>query len=669
MLDLYGMGAFSFWQWNPSTNQLSTHGAFSAETLEEWMLRIHPRDQVAFSEFLDCDGSPSSPYLSIDYRIGRSRQGDWVHVRHTIGFLSQGEERLLSGLVEELSSPNLTRTLLERSESELRDGETRTHRFIDEALDLSLGGEVQPLLDLLRQILRADTVSLVELDARFRVLGSVSSNHELSALPLSALHAPLAGALAECRSPGFSNAIELDLDTDPRWFSIRPVFLTDRRVGGALCVGFRSSHSRIEARRFRSLLSLAATFAATRLEREREELQGRDLLAQLRRAQRLAGAGSLSSAFAGDLNHLLTLVEGHLHLLGEAFEAGDWEGWRESLAQIREASSQATDLSGRLLHVVGQEPADLRHCDLNRIVERFASMMRRVLEGGIGIHLDLDPAIGLVRADEDRIREILLALVLDARDTMPNGGLISISTRPTVHMDGDDPRPFVRLRVADERGGEGDGCLPISSLHDAAAMEEWTGTKAAWHSVASIVEEHGGSIESGGNGAVHLLFPAEGRPCETSGAAVPGDGGNLRPSPSLAGSTVLLVEDETAVRRLARKLLEVLGCSVVEAASGREALDLWPEVRDRVSLVLTDVVMPEGVSGWDLARELHQRHPGLGILLTSGHGTLPEEQGLGGIPQIDFLQKPYPMNELKASLSKLVSTIAAGPVVRTARSR
>ncbi len=117
---------------------------------------------------------------------------------------------------------------------------------------------------------------------------------------------------------------------------------------------------------------------------------------------------------------------------------------------------------------------------------------------------------------------------------------------------------------------------------------------------------------------------------------------------NIEGKTILLVEDEVAVRKLARKLLEVIGCEVIEAASGREALDRWPEIRDRVSLVVSDVVMPEGVSGWDLTRELHHRHPDLGILLTSGYSDLPSDHGLGGIPQIEFLQKPYGAGALKA---------------------
>lgn len=104
---------------------------------------------------------------------------------------------------------------------------------------------------------------------------------------------------------------------------------------------------------------------------------------------------------------------------------------------------------------------------------------------------------------------------------------------------------------------------------------------------------------------------------------------------------VLLVEDEAAVRKLVRKLLELLGCNVTEAASGRQALDLWPSLSSTIRLVVSDIVMPEGISGWDLARELHDLHPALGILLTSGFGGVPADHGLGEISQIAFLQKPY----------------------------
>ncbi len=121
----------------------------------------------------------------------------------------------------------------------------------------------------------------------------------------------------------------------------------------------------------------------------------------------------------------------------------------------------------------------------------------------------------------------------------------------------------------------------------------------------------------------------------------------------LKGSTILLVEDEAAVRKLVRKLLEMLGCSVIEVPSGRQALTIWPEVMDRVSLVVSDIVMPEGISGWDLAKELHHRHPALPILLTSGYSEFAEDHDIVNHPRIAFLQKPYQIKTLRNTLCRL----------------
>jgi len=657
LLDLYGGGSFSFWQWNATKNLLVTHGAFGADSLEDWMVRIHPRDQAAFSHFIDQSWTPAPPYASIDYRFNANRQGDWIRVRHTAGLVFRDGDPVVGGLIEELSSPHLTRTLLERTEGEMREGESRMRRFIDGALELSSGCDPLPLLDLIRSSLNADTVTLVHLDSRLAVTGILSSTVESATFHYKALRLPLIEALSGGRSPGSDDIFELDLDPDGSgiaWFIVRPVLIGNARIAGVLCAGFRTPRARIAARRFRSLLSLASTFTACRLGREQEELQRRDLLSQLRQAQKLSSLGRLTGGFAHDLKNLLTLIQGHLHLLGEAFESGDWSGGRESLNQIREASDQATDFSGRLLLFGGRQEVELRPCDLNRLVERFATMMRRVLEENIEIRLDLDPAIGAIRADEGMLREVLMNLIVNARDAMSRGGVVTIATRPVL-----DKGSFVSLFVTDD--GRPGHSHRLPGLLDPATLIEadTTGSGLGLHHVASIIAEHGGRIESFGTGdrgnAFNLLFPVEElvpesgvvpieSPRKTSGRLV---------EAHLKGTTILLVEDEAAVRKLVRKLLEVLGCSVIEAASGREALDLWPGIRANVSMVVSDIVMPEGVSGWDLARELHHHHPDLGILLTSGYSETPEDHGLGDISQIEFLQKPYGVNALKASLARL----------------
>lgn len=660
VIDLFESGGFSWWEWDATANSLSTRGVFHAETLEEWLLRVHPRDQAAFSEFIDQDWALAPSYCSIDYRIQASRKGDWMRVRHTAGLATRREGNRVSGMVEELSSPHLTRTLLERIEGELREGEARVQRFIEAAVSLD-GPDPLPLLELLRTTLRSDTVALVRLDARLLPAGVVESSLESVSFPYDEMRPLFAGILATPSPDGFDGVVECDLERPASplaWLSIRPVRVGGGRVAGALCAGFRSASARTAARRFRSLLSLSSALLAERVGREQEEGQRRDLLAQLREAQRLSGLGRVTGGFAHDLKNLLTLIEGHLHLLDEAFASGDSKGGRDSLRQIRKASEQANELSGRLLLFGGKPATDLRTCDLNRLVERFAAMMRRVLEENIELRLDLDPSVAPVRADEGMLRQILLNLLVDARDAMPRGGRVTLSTRDGIRLE-NDAAAYVSLTIDDEGGLSPGRRLPGLPAPFSRGVADPTGSGLGHYLVASIVGELGGRVDhpatNGRGNRIRLLFPAYERGGDPETAVPPAVRAPVRRASegSLKGATILLVEDEAAVRKLVRKLLEVIGCVVVEAVSGREALELWPALRDRVSLVVSDIVMPDGVSGWDLAKELHRRHPDLGILLTSGYSELPVDHGLGGIRQIEFLQKPYGAGALKTALARL----------------
>lgn len=670
ILDLYTGGAFSFWRWRPDTDTLVTHGTFQGDSLKDWIMRIHPRDQAAFSRFLDQDWQPAPPYVSVDYRLNANRQGDWIRVRHTGGLIISGGVRTISGMVELISPPQRARTLLERMESEMIEGENRLRDFLNGAIALSSTPNSEPLLELLRKTLRADTVTLVRLDSRLDVTGMTTPGGGGDAFRVGDLGGPLRQALAAQDEGNVGSVFELDLDetkADYPWVTAKCVLMPNGSIAAVLCAGFRTSRGRTGARRFHCLLSLASSFTASRICREQEESYRRDLLGQLRQAQRLASLGRLTGGFAHDLNNLLTLVQGHLHLLDEAFASRDWKAGAEPLAQIRHTSEQAADFSERLVLFGARKPMEPRICDLNRIVERFVTMMRRVLEENIEIVLELDPLIAPVRADEAMLRELLMNLIVNARDAMSAGGIVTIRTRAeyrhVVEGEENPSLPFVCLSVFDNGATRHSQQLPALLESPDLIEVDATGSGLGLYHVASIIAEHGGRIEVGGHSGpgnrLHLLFPAhEGTPqtCAT-------DAGNCQRTPCeplaearLRGTTILLVEDEMAVRKLVRKLLEVLGCSVIEAVSGREALDLWPEIRDRVSLVVSDIVMPEGISGWDLARELHHRHPDLGILLTSGYSDLPEDHGLGGIPRIGFLQKPYGVNSLRESLSTLSTT-------------
>lgn len=670
ILDLYTGGAFTFWRWTPTTDSLLTHGTLHGESLKDWMMRVHPRDQAAFSLFLDQEWQPAPAYVSIDYRFNANRHGDWIRVRHTGGLSVTGGQGTISGLVEIISPPTRSRTLLERMEGEMLEGESRLEEFLSGAFAMDGTSDPEPLLELLRRTLRAETVTLVSLDSRLDITGMVTPGGGGSAFRVGDLGGPLRQALASWNGGSSPEVFELDLDpsrADYPWVAAKTVVMPNGNVAAVLCAGFRTTRGRSGARRFHCALSLASTFTASRICRQQEALQRRDLLAQLRQAQRLSSIGRLTGGFAHDLKNLLTVAQGHLHLLDKAFACRDWDAVSEPLAQIRQSSEQAADFSERLLLFGARRAMEPKVCDLNRLVERFVTMMRRVLEENIEIRLDLDSSIASVRADESMLRDVLMNLLVNARDAMIAGGIVTIRTSSTTRSSGEEgaePLPFVCLSISDDGGTNHSDQLPalLESL-DRPEIDA-TGSGLGLYHVASILTELGGRVELCGNESnanrLLLLFPAnEAKPENRAAKPSSRPAGEPLVEARLRGTTILLVEDETAVRKLVRKLLEVLGCSVIEAVSGREALDRWPEIRDQVSLVVSDIVMPDGVSGWDLARELHHRHPDLGILLTSGYGDLPQDHGLGGIPRIGFLQKPYGVNTLREQLSTLASPVLA----------
>lgn len=433
----------------------------------------------------------------------------------------------------------------------------------------------------------------------------------------------------------------------------------------ALFVGFLESPSPQILSVAGSLLSFSSCIAALRLELHRENEKRKIIEDQLRRAQKLSNVGKLASGIAHDFNNLLTVIQGHAALL--ELQVGESERLDEksleSLGLIISASQQAVDLTKQLLLFGHNQPTKLEVCDLNSVVTNFVKMIRRMVEESIEIEVLTDDSIGSVKADKSMIGQILMNLIINARDAIHDGGHIKVKTS-SVRVERGDARSvpagqYVGLTVTDD--GVGMSPRLQDKIFDPfySTKGKGKGTGLGLANVASIVSDHNGHIDvtskRGKGTTFEILIPAV--------------VSNSSPSPSskskqesreelgkgrLANCKVLLVEDESAVRKLVRKLLEMLGCQVIEAASGKQALELWPSVSDSVSVVITDVVMPEGVSGWDLAKELHGRDPDLGILLTSGYNERPEDHGLADEASIAFLQKPYEASNLEKTLTRLL---------------
>lgn len=370
-------------------------------------------------------------------------------------------------------------------------------------------------------------------------------------------------------------------------------------------------------------------------------------------SQKLNCIGQLAGGIAHDFNNLLTVIQGHTGFVEVA--AQDWNDPKviESIELIQNATSQSVGLVKQLLLFSRDQKADFETIDLNTVVGDFAKMIRRMVEETISLKLEFDPEAGHIRADKGMLSQILMNLVVNSRDSMPEGGEITILTGRRSTDDKRHPSA-VSLIISDK--GCGIASADLSRVFDPFYTTKPKGTGLGLANVSGLVRQHSGVIdissEEGVGTKVEILFP------------VAKEGFREKPltamteretnEKSIRGSRVLLVEDESGVRKLVRKLLEMYGCSVIEASSGRQALDFWDDIKDEVSVVVSDVVMPEGVSGWDLAKELHRRNPDLGILLTSGYNERPEDHGLSDAKNLLFLQKPYEAVRLKSNLYELI---------------
>jgi two-component system, cell cycle sensor histidine kinase and response regulator CckA len=375
----------------------------------------------------------------------------------------------------------------------------------------------------------------------------------------------------------------------------------------------------------------------------RESKERKQLLAQLLQAQKMESIGRLAGGIAHDFNNILTVIQGHASLM--LSDANLDQEMEESAEQISLAAERGASLTRQLLTFSRQQVIQSREVNLNHVIEGVIKMLRRVLGEDIMLEF-LSGSLPPILADAGMLEQVLMNLVVNARDAMPRGGRLRISTSTqifdstTAQQNPEaSPGQFVCLAVADT----GCGIAPenISRIFEPffTTKEVGKGTGLGLATVYGIVKQHSGwiTLESELNRGTtfKICFPA------TSGQArdlcfTPAD-----EKVSGGSETILLVEDETPLRRLVRSVLESYGYRVLEAESGHRALRLWKEHRSEINLLLTDLVMPGGMTGRDLADLLRQENPALRIIFMSGYGAEVVGHDFRLRPDINFLQKPY----------------------------
>lgn len=373
------------------------------------------------------------------------------------------------------------------------------------------------------------------------------------------------------------------------------------------------------------------------------------LEAQLRHSVKMEAVGQLAAGVAHDFNNILTVIQGHSDLLQSTLELGPEH--TKPLKQISLAADRAGNLIRQLLMFSRKQVMQPRHVDLNDVVSNVTRMLQRMI--GEDVVLEVHQQVGLpsVHADIGMLEQVLMNLAINARDAMPRGGTFVLATG-SQRFDKDatllNPEArsgeFVCLTVSDT--GCGMDPITLNRIFEPffTTKEVGKGTGLGLATVYGIVKQHQGWIEVEsrvGFGTTFRLY----LPCSEK-SAQPVEAPAQR-EPIRGGSeTILVVEDEPALRDLVTEILGVYGYKVVAAESGLHALRVWEEHGHAVDLLLTDMVMPEGISGRDLADRLQKRDPELKVIYTSGYSPGMAGKDLALLEGFNFLPKPYPPTRL-----------------------
>jgi signal transduction histidine kinase/ActR/RegA family two-component response regulator len=381
----------------------------------------------------------------------------------------------------------------------------------------------------------------------------------------------------------------------------------------------------------------------------------------LRQSQKMEAVGRLAGGIAHDFNNLLTAILGYTSLLHDRL-AGD-ETAIQDVLEIRTAGERAVSLTQQLLAFSRRQVLQPKVLDLNAIVADFDKMLRRLVGERIEVIIDCPPDVWPVRADPGEIGRAILNLSLNARDAMPDGGSLTIRTANVILTEADAPpelRPGRHAILAVQDTGVGIDAEARTHIFEPffTTKETGKGTGLGLATVLGIVEQSGGAIRcesEPGRGTTFTIFLPAVAEAMDKGA---------HPAECLAEATkgsevILLVEDEAAVRKLARKVLEKSGYVVIDARNGREALALCEAHQGPIDLLVTDVMMPE-LGGRELAEGALKLRPGMKVVFMSGHtqDVVLKEGVQRGTP---FLQKPFTPTGLVQKVRETLDSDAGFP--------
>jgi hemerythrin-like metal-binding protein/PAS domain S-box-containing protein len=598
---------------------------------------IHPdfrnKVRVAVQQALELN----RPY-EIEYQIVTKNQTvRWVLEKAAGIQTGDGACSTIEGFITDISELRATTETLREREKELRDTQ-RIARIGSWRIDL-----VSDRIDWTDEVYEIYSVDRAQVPRRF------SGHHRFyTEESWSRSQALLKEALA---TGGFPTEIELEIirgDDSRGWVVVHP---QPQRGPDGDIVALWGAVQDISERK--------------RAERDREQLEVRAA-----HARKMETVGQLSGAIAHDFNNLLGIILGNLELL--QLKLRDDNQASRRLTGIQQAADRAAELTRQLLDFSRREAASIQPCNLNAQIETMRELISRSLTPAIRLELQLGQDLWVARINTGEFQDALLNLITNSRDAMPEGGTVTLATRnlffdETHH----DPHPaaapgeYVMVVVSDT----GPGIATADAEH---IFEPFFTTKSAGKgtglglsTVYGFMQRCGGHVTVdtaiGAGTSIHLYFPRyAGQPPATKVSAVAGDDaqrrsaeeGNGARGDSSGGLTILAVDDEPLLLDVAREHLRDLGYRVLMASNGNEALSLLRSTTD-IDLLFSDVIMPGGISGIELAKQAIQDRSALKVLLASGYsprGPDGDEQEVPGLP---LLKKPYTKADLAREIQVL----------------
>jgi two-component system, cell cycle sensor histidine kinase and response regulator CckA len=395
--------------------------------------------------------------------------------------------------------------------------------------------------------------------------------------------------------------------------------------------------------------------ASLALRRKQAEERLRQTEDQLLRSQRLEAVGRLAGGIAHDFNNLLGVILGYGEMMAAEIEPGS--SLEQPLHSIQSAAARAADLTRQLLAFSRRQIIEPKIIDLNDVVREMESMLERMIGEMIEVETRLAPDLDPVEADPGQVEQVLMNLVVNAREAMPDGGRLTIETSNVLfddaylrsHVD-TEPGPHVLLALSDT--GQGMDDETRSQVFEPFFTTKESGTGLGLSTVYGIVRQAGGTIwvysEPGQGTTFKVYLPrASGQP--VARAELPSLDGAPR-----GNETILVAEDEPMLRQLVVRILESAGYQVLQASDGREALGLCETHEGVIHLLVTDLVMPE-MGGRELAEYAATLRPDLLTLYSSGYTDDGIVQGGRLEPGLPFIQKPFVASELLARVRALLN--------------